>query len=207
MNIGFLLYPRITSLDLVGPHEILSRVGTPIVVGEYITEFISDNQLVMKPNTDFENCPDLDVFVIPGGVGVDEAIKNEKLLNFVRTKGERSEVVVSVCTGALILAASGLTKGKTASTHWLARKELGRLGAKPSPDRVVEDGKYWSSAGVSAGIDLALHLVARLRGEDAAKKIQLQLEYDPRPPFHAGNPDSAPKHIVDSLREMSRYER
>lgn len=135
-----------------------------------------------------------------------EAIKNENILDFVRTKGEKSEVVASVCTGALILAASGLTKGRMASTHWLARKELERLGARPSPDRVVEDGKYWSSAGVSAGIDLALHLAARLRGEDTAKTIQLQLEYDPHPPFHAGNPESAPKHIVDSLREKSRYE-
>jgi transcriptional regulator GlxA family with amidase domain len=106
----------------------------------------------------------------------------------------------------LILAASGLTKGKTASTHWLARKQLERLGVRSSPDRVVQDGKYWSSAGVSAGIDLAFRLVAKLRDDDTAKKIQLQLEYDPLPPFHAGNPDSAPKHIVDALKKKARYE-
>lgn len=166
---------------------------------------MAEHSLILRANTDFKDCPALDVLVIPGAPGSDDALKEPAILNFIRQQNKSVRIIATVCTGALIAAAAGVTTGKVATTHWLARQELQRYGVTTSTQRVVIDGKYWSAAGVSAGIDLAFSLVAHLFDENTAKRIQLQTEYDPHPPFDAGNPDLAPIEIVTALKAASRY--
>jgi len=206
-TIGFLVYPGFTGLDLFGPHEILARVGKPLLVAQEATIVHSEHGVAITPDIDFSTCPPLDIFVVPGGPGCDAALANTSVLHFVRERSEQTYIVATICTGALILAATGSVKGMRMSTHWLARTYLAELGAIPTSDRVVIDGKYWSSAGVSAGIDLALRLAAHLTDETTAQQLQLEVEYDPQPPFDAGDPQKAPRAIVERLRAQSRYRR
>jgi transcriptional regulator GlxA family with amidase domain len=141
--------------------------------------------------------------LVPGGPGDVVARAGEPVLDWLRVAHEHSVWTTSVCTGSLILAAAGLLDGKKATSHWLALEELRRLGAQPTDERVVFDGKLVTAAGVSAGIDMALTLVARIAGDQVAQAIQLGIEYDPQPPFDAGSPRKAPAHIVELLRSRS----
>ena len=129
-------------------------------------------------------------------------LENERLHDWLRAAHEGTEYTTSVCTGTLLLAAAGLIDGAPATTHWLARDLLGELGAKPVPDRVVEHGKIITAAGVSAGIDMALHLVQKKYGDEVAQAVQLGIEYDPEPPLDAGSPEKAPKQIVDLVTQV-----
>jgi cyclohexyl-isocyanide hydratase len=207
LAIGFLAFPEVTALDLVGPYEVLARSRLRTVVVAASTQPVrTDRGLTLVPDVAFDECPALDVLIVPGGRGQTLACQDEALLSFVRDRSEAAHIVATVCTGALIAATAGPLKGRRAATHWLAHAELARLGAIPVAERVVRDGKFLSSGGVSAGIDSALTLAAELLGEEAAQSIQLAIEYDPAPPFFAGSPLTAPTHIVERLRATSRFE-
>ncbi|MFI5038120.1 MAG: DJ-1/PfpI family protein, partial [Solirubrobacterales bacterium] len=146
-----------------------------------------------------------DIVLVPGGPGEVAARAGGGVLDWLRAAHETTTWTTSVCTGSLILAAAGLLEGRRATGHWLALGELGRLGAVPVSERVVFDGKIVTAAGVSAGIDMALALAARVAGDEVAQAIQLGIEYDPQPPFDAGAPQKAPAAIVALLRDNSRF--
>lgn len=206
-RIGLLLYPRLTSLDIVGPFTVLSRLPEPwstTWIAETAGPVRDDQGLTLVPDVSFDDAPGLEILVVPGGPGQIAEMENGALVGFLRDRAAAGTRVVSVCTGSLLLARAGLLEGKRATTHWLAREALADLGAVPVPDRVVRDGDALTAAGVSAGIDLALELVAELEGDAWAQAIQLGIEYDPRPPFDAGAPEKAPAEIVELLRANAR---
>jgi transcriptional regulator GlxA family with amidase domain len=142
--------------------------------------------------------------VVPGGFGNRTLLEHEPLHEWIRQVHETSTWTTSVCTGSLLLAAAGLLDGAPATTHWLARDLLAELGATPVPDRVVQHGKIITAAGVSSGIDMALHLVQQINGDEVAQAVQLGIEYDPEPPLDAGSPEKAPKPIVDLVTAAFR---
>ena len=203
---GFVLFPDFTGLDLVGPHEVLVRSAARCVLLARTLEPVRSNHgLRVLPDSTFAGCSQLDVLVVPGGPGQERAMQDEELIGFIAQQSAGTAWTAAVCTGALLAARAGVLTGRRATTHWLAMNELARLGAIPVHERVVRDGRIITGAGVSAGVDMALTLVAHLYGEEAAQQIQLAIEYDPDPPFAAGSPRRAPKQIVDRLRSTSRF--
>ncbi|MCX4967511.1 DJ-1/PfpI family protein [Streptomyces sp. NBC_00654] len=189
-TIAFVLYPGITPLDIVGPLQVFAALGDlvpgyrTVVVGERIEPMASDTPLSLVPSHTFDGIPDPHAMIVPGGlVPTLAAMADENLLRNLRETAARSQVVGSVCTGSLLLAAAGLLEGRRATTHWMYRDLLARFGATPVTRRWVEDGHVITAAGVSAGIDMALHLVGRLAGDEVARMVQLFIEYDPEPPF------------------------
>ncbi len=157
----------------------------------------------MMAESSLGDVPSPDVIVVPGGPGEEEARRDERVLAWLRQAHGTSRWTTSVCTGALTLAAAGVLTGFEATTHWLARDDLAALGAIPVDERVVERGKIITAAGVSAGIDMALHLASLMAGEEMAQAVQLVLEYDPQPPFDAGSPAKAPPYLVARLRNSA----
>ncbi|GAA2343946.1 DJ-1/PfpI family protein [Dactylosporangium salmoneum] len=203
MQITMVLYRRMTALDIVGPYEVLSRLpGAEITFAAAAPGPIpTDTGLLNLPATaDFAEISRTDLVVVPGGPDVRAQTQDTRLHEWLREIDRTTTWTTSVCTGSLILAAAGLLERRRATTHWLVKDRLGDFGAEPAPGRVVIDGKYGTAAGVSAGIDLALTLAARIAGERIAQTIQLAIEYDPRPPFDAGSPDTAPEEVTDFLR-------
>jgi transcriptional regulator GlxA family with amidase domain len=185
-KIVFVTYPGMTLLDLVGPLEVLNRLGPAfetVLVGEKTEPLATNLPIQVTPMSNYAEVPDPYVVIVPGGsVGTIRAMRDQPLLDYLIAADKNAIVVGSVCTGSLILAAAGLLNGKMATTHWSYGTFLSRLGAKYERKRWVHDGKYFTSAGVSAGIDMALALAAHLVGDATAGKIQLGLEYDPQPP-------------------------
>jgi putative intracellular protease/amidase len=209
MNIAILLYDKLTALDAIGPYEVLSRLpGASVTfVAQKAGPVRTDNgMLTLIVETAIEEVQAPDVLLVPGGPGEVAARAGGPALEWVRAVHETTTWTTSVCTGSLILAAAGLLNGKRATSHWLALEQLGRLGAEPVAERVVFDGKIVTAAGVSAGIDMALTLAARIAGDQVAQAIQLAIEYDPQPPFDAGSPAKAPAEVVSLLRARSRFE-
>ena len=205
MQIAYLLYDRFTALDIVGPHEVFNSVpgNESIFVAEEAGPVRNESDtLSLVADASIEEITSPDILVIPGGFGTRKLLDHEPLLQWIRDVNETSTWTTSVCTGALLLAAAGLLDGVPATTHWLARDLLAELGGRPVPDRVVEDGKIVTAAGVSAGIDMALTLVQRINGEEVAKAVQLGIEYDPQPPLDAGSPEKAPKETVELVRAV-----
>jgi transcriptional regulator GlxA family with amidase domain len=191
-TIAFVLYPGLTVLDLTGPLQVLTALSEitpeyrPVVVAERAEHTDTDIPGEMKviPNNTFEEVPHPFAFIVPGGVTPTlRAMSNEAIRGYVRSAAETAEVVSSVCTGALILGSVGLLEGREATTHWAFYKVLEEFGAKYVRRRWVEDGKFICSAGVSAGIDMALQLAARLTDEQTSREVQYRLGYDPEPPF------------------------
>ena len=162
----------------------------------------SEHGLVLSPITSFADCPPLDLICIPGGFGVNALLGDAEVLDFVRQRAAQARYITSVCTGSLVLGAAGLLKGRRASSHWMSREYLSDFGAIPVDERVVVDGNLITGGGVTAGIDFALTVVAEIAGADAAKAIQLAIEYNPSPPFDCGSPHKAPRALVESLREQ-----
>ncbi|WP_133518827.1 DJ-1/PfpI family protein [Curtobacterium flaccumfaciens] len=202
IRISFLLFPDLTQLDLTGPAQVLSRV--PGVRVEYVAATLdpvpSDCGLALVPTTTIDGAGPADVLVVPGGDGAFDAMLDPAVVAFVRREAERATWVTSVCTGAFVLGAAGLLAGKRATTHWASKPMLEAFGAQPVEDRVVADGSVVTAAGVSAGIDMALWLAAELVGQPVAEAIQLQIEYDPQPPFDAGSVLRADTRVVADAR-------
>ena len=200
MQIAYLLYDRFTALDITGPHDVLNSVpgNESVFVAEHTGPIRNESDtLSMVADANFDEVPEPDIVVVPGGFGNRMLLEHEPLHDWIRSVHETSAWTTSVCTGSLLLAAAGLLAGAPATTHWLARDRLAELGATPVPDRVVEHGKIVTAAGVSSGIDMALHLVRRINGEQIAQAVQLGIEYDPQPPLDAGAPEKAPPEVVE----------
>lgn len=204
LHIGFLLFPRVTQLDLTGPAQILSRVpGAQVhLVWKTIDPVPTDVGFTINPTTTFEECPPLDVLCVPGGFGIEALFGDSETLDFLRRQGGQARWVTSVCNGSLVLGAAGLLDGYRSACHWIWRPYLERFGAVPVAQRIVHDRNRISGGGVTAGIDFGLALAAELAGADAARMIQLALEYDPQPPFDAGSPESAAPELVARYRAM-----
>jgi transcriptional regulator GlxA family with amidase domain len=200
MQVAYLLYDRFTALDLTGPHDVFNSVpgNESIFVAEKRGPVRNESDtLSMVADATLDEVPSPDMVVVPGGFGNRMLLEHEPLHEWIRSVHETSTWTTSVCTGSLLLAAAGLLDGAPATTHWLARDVLAELGAKPVPDRIVEHGKIVTAAGVSSGIDMALHLVQKINGEQVAQAVQLGIEYDPEPPVDAGSPEKAPPEIVE----------
>jgi transcriptional regulator GlxA family with amidase domain len=209
MNIAILLYDKFTALDAIGPYEVLSRLpgaSVTFVAVERGPVRTDNGMLTLLVEHSLDDVREPDIVLVPGGPGEVAARAGGPALEWLRAVDRTSTWTTSVCTGSLVLAAAGLLDGRRATTHWLAFDELRRLGVEPVDERVVFDGKLVTAAGVSAGIDMALALAARIAGDEVAQAIQLGIEYDPQPPFHAGSPHKAPAAIVELLRSRSRFE-
>ena len=205
MQIAIPLFDRFTALDAIGPYQVLSGIPGAEVrfLGPQAGAVRTDNRmLTVLADGRWEDVPDPDVLVVPGGVGTRALLENDRLLSWVRTAHDGSTYTTSVCTGALVLAAAGLLDGVDATTHWVERELLGELGACPVPERVVERGKIVTAAGVSAGIDMALRLTELLTNADVARAIQLGIEYDPQPPFDSGAPEKASAETIELVRAV-----
>jgi transcriptional regulator GlxA family with amidase domain len=209
MDIAIVLYDRFTALDAVGPYEVLSRIpGAKLsFLAEHPGPVTTDNGiLTVLVEHGLEEIEHPDVVVVPGGPGEVDVRAGSRVLEWLRGAHETSTWTTSVCTGSLILAAAGLLEGKHATSHWLALDRLKELGALPSQERVVYDGKLVTAAGVSAGIDMGLSLAGRIAGDTVAQAIQLGIEYDPQPPYDSGAPSKAPAEVVELLRARSRHQ-
>jgi transcriptional regulator GlxA family with amidase domain len=188
--IAFVMYPGLTVFDLVGPLQVLTALSAiapkyrTVIVGERVEPTDTDIRVKMVPTHTFEELPRPSIVLVPGGgVPTLKAMRNEAIRSYVRSAADTAEVAGSVCTGALILGSVGLLEGRQATTHWAFYKVLEQFGAKYVRRRWVEDGKFICSAGVSAGIDMALQLAARLTDEQTSREVQYRLGYDPEPPF------------------------
>lgn len=200
LQIGMVLYPGLTMLDLIGPQNVLTTYAVTHLVWKTRDLVTSDSGVSLQPTTTFSDCPDnLDILFVPGGMGTTDAMADREILQFLRDRGARSKYVTSVCTGAILLAAAGLLRGYKATTHWSTRHILAALGAESVQARVVVDRNRITGGGVTAGIDFGLTLLALLRGDDAAKMTQLMLEYDPAPPFNAGTPEAAGPELTQRV--------
>lgn len=207
MDVAIALYPRFTALDAIGPYEVLRNLpGTTVTfVAESPGEIRNDSgSLGLIADASLEDLDAPDVVVVPGGPGQSDQMQPGPLHDWLRSVHETSRFTTSVCTGSLILAAAGLLDGLTATSHWVYLDQLAAYGATPSIERVVEQGRIVTAAGVSSGIDMALRLAAHLAGDEIAQAIQLGIEYDPQPPFDSGSPAKAPAEIVAFLRDNAR---
>ena len=203
MDVAIPIFDRITALDAVGPYEVLSRLpgATVRFIGERTGEHRTENgMLALVADATLDDVPAPDVVLVPGGFGTRALLDGGPLVDWVRRAHITSTWTTSVCTGALVLAAAGVLQGLEATTHWAAMDLLARLGAVPVERRIVEQGKVITAAGVSAGIDMALLLAARIAGDRVAQAIQLSIEYDPQPPFDAGSLRTAPGDVVALVR-------
>ena len=203
LQIGLLVFPRVTQLDLTGPVQVFSSVpGAKVhLIWKRIEPVPSDSVLTLTPTVTFADCPQLDVLCVPGGFGTDELLNDEEVLDFLRRQAESAKYITSVCTGSLVLGAAGLLKGYRAATHWSAMEALALFGATPTRTRVCIDRNRITGGGVTAGIDFALTLVSMLVDRTTAEAIQLRLEYNPAPPFNAGSPETAPPEVLALMKE------
>ena len=201
VQIAIGLYPGFAALDAIGPYAVFANLpGATIVLCAERTGPLTDEDGKLHLDIDhaFDDVPAPQVLLVPGGLVTRRlAAPGEPIVEWIRAAHATTTYTTSVCTGALLLGAAGLLKGRRATTHWLAYEHLRAHGAEPTEQRVVTDDKVVTAAGVSAGIDLALALVGRLRGPEAAQAIQLGIEYDPQPPYDAGSPSKAPTAIRD----------
>lgn len=208
MRIAILLFDKMTSLDAIGPYEVLRFAQDAEVVftgkkaGEVRAGGGTLGLVVDRPIAEVDSA---DILLVPGGPGQVDLMADDEVHEWLRGVDRTTTWTASVCTGSLVLAAAGLLKGRKATSHWLALDQLPEFGVEPTEQRVVFDGKYVTAAGVSAGIDMALQLANRIAGDTAAQAIQLGLEYDPQPPHDAGSPSKAPAEIVATMRENSRF--
>jgi transcriptional regulator GlxA family with amidase domain len=201
MNIAIPIFDRLTALDAVGPYEVLSRLPgarVSFIAEEAGPKRTETGMLALVADLTLDELSEPDVIVVPGGYGTRALMTDEAMLSWVRHAHSRAQWTTSVCTGSLVLAAAGILDGLQATTHWLALPLLAEHGAIPVADRrIVEQGRIITAAGVSAGIDMALTLAARIAGEELAQAIQLGIEYDPQPPFVGGSPQTASPEIVE----------
>jgi cyclohexyl-isocyanide hydratase len=205
IHIGFLVFPRFQLLDLTGPFDTFATMPEVALhlIWKDLEPVTATSGWIVRPTTTLSDCPALDVLCVPGGDGVNALMQDRDILAFLRERAETVRFLTSVCTGALVLGAAGLLKGRRATTHWVSHHFLEQLGAVPVRQRVVADGNLVTGGGVTAGIDFALDIIARLRGDEEAQSVQLELEYAPAPPFDAGTPATAPHQIVAAARQAA----
>ncbi|MEZ5823137.1 MAG: DJ-1/PfpI family protein [Xanthobacteraceae bacterium] len=203
LQIGIVVFPRVTQLDFTGPLQVFSSIpGARVhLIWKRIEPVASDSVMAITPTVTFADCPQLDVICVPGGVGTDDMVNDEEMLAFLKKQAEGARYITSVCTGSLVLGAAGLLKGFRAVTHWSQMEALAPFGAIPTNTRVCVDRNRVTGGGVTAGIDFALTLVSIMIDRRTAEAIQLRLEYNPAPPFNAGSPDSAPAEVLALLKE------
>jgi cyclohexyl-isocyanide hydratase len=204
IHIGFLLFPKLTQLDLTGPVQILSRVPKAKVhlVWKDTEPVATDVGFAIVPTCSFDACPQLDVLCVPGGFGVADLMLDRDTLDFLRRQSVAARYVTSVCNGSLVLGAAGLLDGYRSACHWMWRQFLPRFGAEPVAERIVRDRNRISGGGVTAGIDFGLTLAAELAGDELAKSLQLIFEYDPQPPFDCGTPEKAGPELAMRVRSL-----
>jgi len=194
LNIGFLLFPKVQLLDLVGPSDVMGALrGTKLhFVWKNLEPVSCSTGLALAPNADFASCPQLDIICVPGGAGINALLEDAETIDFVKQQAERARYVTSVCTGALLLGAAGLLRGRKATE---------------AEGRVVQDGNLITAGGITAGIDFGLTIVAELAGSEEAETIQLGLEYSPEPPFDAGTPKKASASVLAAARQRGEASR
>jgi cyclohexyl-isocyanide hydratase len=203
LQIGIVLFPKVTQLDFTGPLQVFSSVpGAKVhLIWKRIEPVPSDSVLTLTPTVTFADCPQLDVICVPGGLGTDDMIGDEEMLAFLRKQANGAKFVTSVCTGSLVLGAAGLLRGYRAATHWTAMDFLSAFGATATRTRVCVDRNRVTGGGVTAGIDFALTLVSIMVDRPTAEAIQLRLEYNPAPPFNSGSPDTAPPEVLAVMKD------
>jgi cyclohexyl-isocyanide hydratase len=210
LQIGMVLFPKLTQLDLTGPQEVLWRIPdvTVHLVAKTAAPVPSESGLAIVPTTTFREAPPIDLLFAPGGAGQIDAAEDAETLAWIATTGERARWVTSSCTGSLLLGCAGLLRGYKAATHWAYMDLLPLVGAIPTNKRVVIDRNRITSGGVTAGIDIAHTIAEEIAGRALAEAIQLGLEYDPSPPFRAGHPNVARPELVAETRTRlaRRYE-
>lgn len=207
-RVGMLIFPRLTQLDMTGPYEVLARLPDTTVdlVARTREPVTTDRGMQIVPSTTYAECRPLDVVMVPGGPGQQDLMEDDAALGFLRRQAQSAQFITSVCTGSLVLAAAGLLAGKRATCHWAAIDNLALMGAIPVRERVVVDGNVVTGAGVASGIDFALTLAAILAGEAVAREIQLQIEYDPDPPFRSGSPAvAAPETVAAVQARLAKF--
>ena len=203
LEIGMLLYPGMTLLDLAGPQSALGMHGRTHLFWKTLDPVMTDSGVALMPTATFADASaKLDVLFVPGGFGTVEAMKDEAIIAFLAERGRDARYVTSVCSGSLILGMAGLLDGYRAATHWATYDILDALGVEASHERVSADRNRFTGGGVTAGIDFGLTLLAELRGEEVAQITQLMMEYDPAPPFTTGHPRSAGPELVAAARAM-----
>jgi len=208
MDIAVVLFDQVTALDAIGPYEVLQRLPGAEVrfVGHRKGEIRSDNGFLgLTIDHTFSDVPSPDIVLVPGGVGTRALVHDDVILNWIRNAHETSQFTTSVCTGSLLLAAAGLLEGRKATTHFSARPLLLKYDAIPSEERVVQEGKIITAAGVSSGIDMALHLAERLTDATTAKALQLMIEYDPQPPHDAGALHKVDATVLARVQELAKH--
>src|SRR5271169_1557690 len=203
LEIGSLLFEGVDQIDLTGPFEVLSRIpnSTYRIYGKTAEPVRDLRGLRLTPDAALADAPRLDVLHVPGGFGQEALMEDDEVLSWLARQASGARSVFSVCTGALLCGAAGLLRGRRATTHWASFHLLPFFGATPVNRRVVIDGNWIFAAGVTAGIDGALRLAAKLRGDDAARTIQLYMVYAPEPPFDSGTPETAPAAILAQARQ------
>lgn len=207
-HIGLPLFPKLTLLDLVGPSEVFTRIpeAKVHVIWKRHEPVATMSGFAMQPTITFTECPQLNVLRAPGGPGQVDLMEDEETLDFLRRQAEKVKWVTSVCTGSLVLAAAGLLDGYRAACHWASMDQLALFGVTPVDERVVFDRNRVTGGGVTAGIDFAPRLVAKMKGEELARAIQLTMEYDPEPPFTGGSPRTAdPEFVTKVRRQMESF--
>lgn len=203
VQIGMLVFPEMTQLDMTGPLQVFSAAPDVEIhlVWKSLDPVQTDSVMLMTPTATLDGCPQLDVICVPGGYGTDALVNDPEVLDFLKRQASGARYVTSVCTGSLVLGAAGLLVGYRAATHWTAMDCLEAFGAIPTNERVVIDRNRVTGGGVTAGIDFALTLLAEIFSRPVAEAVQLRLEYNPQPPFRAGSPDTAPAEVLASYSE------
>jgi cyclohexyl-isocyanide hydratase len=199
-----LVHPDMVLLEHVGPHTVFTILGAEVhLVWKDMSPVHTDVGLTVTPTVSFRECPpNPDVLFVPGGLGGTVALMDDdEVRGFLGDRGPTARYVTSVCTGSLLLGAAGLLRGFRATSHWYVRDLLALMGVTVAEDRVVSDRNRITAVGVSAGLDLGLQIAAQLAGEDIVRRIQLLIEYDPKPPFDAGSPDRAGPALADDGRQ------
>ena len=202
LQIGLLLFPDITQLDLTGPYEVFTKFPDSDVhlLWKDLEPVSAAGGMRLLPTARFADCPPLDLVCVPGGAGMNRLLNDAETLDFLRRQARGARYVTSVCTGSLVLGAAGLLAGRRATTHWMSLPMLAAFGCEPVAERVVVDGNLITGGGVTAGIDFALRVAGELFGAETARRIQLAIEYDPDPPYDSGSPASADEALVAAAR-------
>ena len=204
-QIGLLLFPNVTQLDMTGPYEVFIKFPDAKVhlIWKTLDPVTAAGGMRLLPSATFADCPQLDLVCVPGGAGMNALLNDDEVLDFLRRQASGARYITSVCTGSLVLGAAGLLRGRRATTHWMSLTMLAAFGCEPVAERVVVDGNVITGGGVTAGIDFALTVAGELLGAEAAERIQLGMEYDPHPPFDAGSPERAEASVVAAVCEAA----